>query len=86
MLRRSEPMAQRSIFRYLSVFFVIVGLVVFYVWERVTAVRLTIQLEERREELSSLENELNLLKIQLSSVSSRKRLEPLAKKLGMRNP
>lgn len=79
-------MAQRSIFFYLSVFFLIVGLVVFYVWERVTAVRLTIQLEERREELNSLENELNSLKIQLSSVSSRKKLEPLAKKLGMRNP
>lgn len=79
-------MAQRSMFSYFVVFFLIVGIVVFYVWERVTAVRLTIQLQEKRDELNALENELNSLKIQLSSLSSGQRLEPLARKLGMRYP
>ena len=45
-----------------------------------------ILLEERREEVAALENELNSLRIQLSSLSSSKRLEPLAKSLGMRYP
>ncbi len=79
-------MFPKTIFLYLLVFFLIVGVIVFYVWERVTAVRLTIQLEEKREELNSLDNELNSLKIQLSRLSSRKRLEPLAKNLGMKYP
>ena len=78
---QSKPMSF-----YLFLFFLTVGIVIFYVWERVTAVRLTILLEERREEVAALENELNSLRIQLSSLSSSKRLEPLAKSLGMRYP
>ena len=78
---QSKPMSF-----YLLLFFLTVGIVVFYVWERVTAVRLTILSEKMREEVTALENELNSLKIQLSSLSSSKRLEPLAKSLGMTYP
>jgi cell division protein FtsL len=68
-------------------FFFIVSLAVFYVWERFTAVELTIRLERLKEEIVTLENTTKKLEIEKTSLSSHKRIERIAlTELGLKYP
>ncbi|MFQ5906742.1 MAG: cell division protein FtsL [bacterium] len=68
-------------------FFFAVSVAVFYVWERITAVELTMRIQRLRDELLRVENETKRLEIEKSKLSSRRRIERIARKrIGMVYP
>jgi len=68
-------------------FFFAVSFAVFYVWERITALELTISVEELKDEILSVENAAKRLEIEKTVLSSRSRIERIAvDRLGLRFP
>jgi len=82
---RGNPL--RSRFAAILLFFLAVSVAFFYVWERVTAVELTIRIERLKEEVLSAANEVKKLEIRKSELSSHKRIESIARdELSLKHP
>jgi cell division protein FtsL len=68
-------------------FFLAVSVAFLYVWERVSAVELTIRIERLRDEVMSVQNEVKRLEIRKSELSSHQRIERIAREdLGLKHP
>ena len=86
MKRAKRTVLRSRVFAILLLFFA-VSLAVFYVWERFTAVELTIWVEELKDEILSVENAAKKLEIERTVLSSRSRIERIAvDQLGLRFP
>lgn len=83
--RRRTMLRSRAFATFL--FFFAVSLAVFYVWERITAMELTIRVEGLKDEILSVENAAKRLEIEKTVLSSRSRIERIATdRLGLRYP
>jgi cell division protein FtsL len=80
-------MLLRSRFFAMLLFFFFGCVAFFYVWERISAVQLTIRIEKLKEDVASLENEVKRLEIRKTELSAHRRIESVAReKLGLRYP
>ncbi|MCK4576868.1 cell division protein FtsL [candidate division WOR-3 bacterium] len=69
------------------IFAVLVLLSLFYVWERATALQLTLLLSKEEKELDIIQNRIEKLRLEYLNLSSVIRIEKIAKEqLNMRYP
>ncbi len=86
-MRTRRAMLLRSRFFAMLLFFFFGCMAFFYVWERISAVQLTIRIEKLKEEVASLENDVKRLEIRKTELSAHRRIESVAReKLGLRYP
>jgi cell division protein FtsL len=77
----------KKFFFILLVFFAVVLLGIFYVWERATAVQLTLLLSKKEKELDTVQNKIEKLRLEYLDLSSVIRIERIAKEqLHMKYP
>lgn len=77
----------KRFFLIIVIFAVVVLLGVFYVWERATALQLTIVLGKKEKELNTIQNRIDSLRLEYLNLTSVIRIEKIAKgKLKMRYP
>lgn len=86
-MRKGRGTLLRSRFAATLLFFLLVAVGFFYVWQRVSAVELTITIERLKEDVLSAGNEVKRLEIERSELSSHKRIERIAREqLGLKYP
>jgi len=86
-MKRAKRTVLRSRVFAIFLFLFAVSLAVFYVWERFTAMELTIRVEELKEEVLRVENAAKKLEIERTVLSSRSRIERIAAdRLGLKFP
>lgn len=86
-MRKTGSIAVRSRVFAALLFFFAVSVAVFYVWERIAAVELTMRIQKLKDELLKVENETKRLEMKKSILSARGRIERIAReKIGMRYP
>lgn len=79
-------MIKRFFFIVLT-FAAVVLLLLFYVWERATALQLTLVLAQKEKKLDGIQNKIEKLRLEFLNLTSVMRIEKIAKeKLKMRYP
>jgi cell division protein FtsL len=77
----------KEFFFIIAVFVIVVSLLLFYVWERATAMQLTLILNKTEEKLEDIQDRIDKIRLEYLELTSVTRIERIAKEeLNMRYP